>query len=85
MAGVYSVSVIVGPLIGGAFTDHATWRWVFYFNLPIVVIAMIVVWIALRKLERVVKNNPKIDWAGTITVVCAVVTLLLPLQWGGST
>jgi MFS family permease len=83
MAGVYSVSVIIGPIVGGALTDNASWRWIFYINLPIGGLAMIVIWFALSKLERVVKNNPKIDWAGTIVIVCAVVALLLPLQWGG--
>jgi len=89
--GVFSVSSVAGPLIGGFFTDHGTmelmgytvagWRWVFYVNLPLGLVALFLI---MFKMHRT--NSPtggQVDYWGAATLVAAVVPLLLALTWGG--
>lgn len=62
MGAVFGVSTVVGPLLGGLFTDHLTWRWAFYVNVPI---AIVVVIAAARTIPAVrAAHKPKIDYLG---------------------
>jgi EmrB/QacA subfamily drug resistance transporter len=90
--GVLSLALIVGPAIGGAITDHATWRWVFYVNLPIGVLALLVltVWLPATLSIRSSASRGwaavrRIDVTGVLTAAAATVCLLLALTWGGTT
>lgn len=80
--GVFSLSTVVGPLIGGYLTDNLSWRAVFYASLPFGVIGLAVVWRAFPDIRRPRKRLP-IDFAGAATVMLATVLLLLGLSWGG--
>ncbi|KAJ4286162.1 hypothetical protein N0V90_013511 [Kalmusia sp. IMI 367209] len=87
---MYGISSIAGPLLGGAFTDNATWRWCFYINLPIggVVVALIVFFFPQPHQhkpppEPLLKRIDRFDPIGTFLLIPAVVCLLLALQWGG--
>ncbi|KAF6795007.1 major facilitator superfamily transporter [Colletotrichum sojae] len=91
IGGMWGVASVAGPLLGGVFTEKATWRWCFYINLPIGGIAMVFVFFLLH-LSR--KNNPEgkslvqrlmqLDLIGTAIFIPAIVCLLLALQWGGA-
>lgn len=78
---VFALSSVAGPLVGGFFTDHLSWRWVFYVNLPIGIVALIVTTTALNL--PFVRQPHKVDYAGAGLLVGAVSALLLVTVFGG--
>jgi EmrB/QacA subfamily drug resistance transporter len=83
IGGVFGLSSVAGPLLGGWITDHTSWRWVFYVNIPLGIIAIIVLSAALPKIP-VHNRDRKIDWLGAFFIITTLVPLLLSLVWGGS-
>jgi EmrB/QacA subfamily drug resistance transporter len=79
---IFGLASVVGPAIGGWLTDVASWRWIFYVNLPIGVIALAILWYAMPKPEHGKQHT--IDWWGATALVTGLVPLLLALNWGGS-
>jgi EmrB/QacA subfamily drug resistance transporter len=80
---VFGVTSVVGPLLGGLFVDHLSWRWVFYVNLPVGAVALVVVAAALPATGPRVKRQ--IDYLGTATLAAAVTGLVLVTTLGGTT
>ncbi|MFJ2743365.1 MDR family MFS transporter [Streptomyces sp. NPDC087440] len=79
---VFGVSTVVGPLLGGLFTDHMSWRWAFYVNVPI---AILVVIAAARTIPSVKSaNKPRIDYLGIALVAIGSSALVLATSWGGN-
>ena len=79
---VFAVATIIGPLLGGWITDNASWRWVFYVNLPVGIAAIVVTAIALP--GHVTVHKHRIDYGGAALLVAAAVPLLLGFSWAGS-
>jgi EmrB/QacA subfamily drug resistance transporter len=80
---VFGVASIVGPLLGGVFVDDLTWRWIFYINVPIGVVALIVVASQVPgKLSRV---HHSIDYVGTAVLALAATSFILLTSLGGTT
>lgn len=86
---IFGVAAIVGPLVGGAFTSHVTWRWCFYINLPVGAVASVVIWTCLRVPDLQIARVPwteklwQLDLPGTVVLIGSMVCLVLALQWGG--
>jgi EmrB/QacA subfamily drug resistance transporter len=82
-SGIFGLASIVGPLLGGYLTDNLTWRWVFYVNLPVGLVALTVLWFSFPNIRPVARER-RIDFLGAATLVLGVVPLLLALSWGGN-
>ncbi|WP_043174995.1 MDR family MFS transporter [Streptomyces sp. NRRL B-24484] len=79
---VFGVATVIGPLLGGLFTDHLTWRWAFYVNVPI---AIVVVLAAARTIPSVrAPGRPVIDYLGIALVAVGASAVILATSWGGN-
>jgi EmrB/QacA subfamily drug resistance transporter len=84
MMAVMPLAMIGGPLLGGFITDHASWRWAFYVNLPLGVISLIVCWFTLKLPQEARSTKVRIDWWGSALLTVWITALVLMLSWGGS-
>ncbi|MHB1407356.1 MAG: MDR family MFS transporter [Desulfitobacteriaceae bacterium] len=82
MGAVFGLSSIIGPTIGGWIVDHASWRWVFYINLPVGILAAVFIFFGLSG-ENYRKDKVSIDYAGALTLIIGSGSLLLGLSLGG--
>lgn len=80
--GAIAFSSVTGPLIGGGLTTALSWRWVFYVNLPLGVVALALILIGLRPIQR--SRRHTIDYAGAALLAGAAATTLLLFSWAGS-
>ncbi|KAE8210453.1 hypothetical protein CF319_g4558 [Tilletia indica] len=90
LGAVYGVGGTIGPIIGGAFTSKASWRWCFYLNLFFIPPVALLIALCLRLPSRKRTDTPlqrlaRIDWLGTVLALCSIICLLLVCQWGGIT
>jgi EmrB/QacA subfamily drug resistance transporter len=82
IGGVLALATVAGPLLGGFFVDHLTWRWIFYVNLPVGVAAFVVIGVVLHLPAR--ERGARMDWAGAALLVTAVTCAVLVASWGGA-
>jgi EmrB/QacA subfamily drug resistance transporter len=80
---VFGVATVAGPLIGGWLTDDVSWRWVFYVNVPIGIVALAVVILTLHLAKH--DHRPKLDLLGMLLLAGASVCVVLFSVWGGTT
>lgn len=80
---VFGVTSVLGPLLGGLFVDHLTWRWVFYVNLPVGLVALLVITTVLRLPRGDPRTRHTIDYAGTLLIAAVAGCLVLMTSLGG--
>jgi EmrB/QacA subfamily drug resistance transporter len=90
-SGVFGLASVIGPALGGWITDNSSWRWIFYVNLPLGILALVLIFFYLPA-NISIRSNPsgrsvwaRIDWGGAFTSAAATILLLLGLTWGGAT
>lgn len=81
-SGVWGLSSIIGPIVGGFITDQISWRWVFWVNLPVGVAAALIIGFALK--EPKIDRKPTIDYAGALLLMGAISLLMLAMVEGGA-
>ncbi|MCX4843918.1 MDR family MFS transporter [Streptomyces sp. NBC_00893] len=79
---VFGVSTVIGPLLGGLFTDHLSWRWAFYVNVPIAIVVVIAAARTIPSVKAV--GKPVIDYLGIAMVTVGASALILATSWGGN-
>ncbi|MFL5704091.1 MAG: MFS transporter, partial [Ktedonobacteraceae bacterium] len=80
---VFGLSSIVGPLVGGGLTQYASWRWIFYVNLPLGIIALLTAIFLMPELRSVTRRG-SIDYIGVALLIIGTVPLLLGFTWAGT-
>jgi EmrB/QacA subfamily drug resistance transporter len=83
LGAVFGVTTVIGPLLGGYFTDHLTWRWAFWINVPVSIVVFFVAAAAIPSLGA--RAKPVIDYAGILFVGLGATGLTLATSWGGTT
>jgi len=83
VSAVFGISAVIGPSLGGFITDAFSWHWIFFINIPlgIVVIILFAFFFPNFRLDHF---KHRIDWAGIAVLVVAIIPLLLALSWGGT-
>jgi EmrB/QacA subfamily drug resistance transporter len=82
-AGIFGISSVVGPFLGGWLTDALSWRWVFLVNLPVGGVALLIVGLGMPWVRPQLAQRPRLDLAGAALLIATLVPLLLALTWGG--
>lgn len=84
----FAVGTFIGPIVGGVIVDHVSWRWVFYINLPLSGVALVLMVLFLRvrydKETSMWAKLKRVDFLGNAVLMSSIISILLALTWGGT-
>lgn len=83
IAGMWAIASISGPVLGGVLAEYASWRAIFWINLPLGALALAICLVILRRLPRP-RIGRSVDYPGAVLLISAVTALLLATAWGGA-
>jgi EmrB/QacA subfamily drug resistance transporter len=83
MSAVFATSSVIGPVLGGFITDAISWHWVFFVNIPIGILIIILFALYFPDIKPAASKH-RIDYAGVTTLILTVVPIMLALSWGGA-
>src|ERR1700754_1078464 len=82
LGAVFGVTTVIGPLLGGFFTDHLSWRWAFWVNIPVALVVLVMAAVTIPRVPAV--SRPVIDYLGIGFVSLGAAGLVLAVSWGGT-
>lgn len=82
VASMYGLSSLIGPLLGGLIIDNLSWRWIFYINIPVGILAVTIISFIMPDFKSEERRN-SVDYSGTFAMILALVPMLLAFSWGG--